>query len=291
MLEAICRACGPILQGFSSKDREASVIRAVEAALMPAELHRVPGVEVAVSYTSATEAAHLGGDFYDVIELGDKGLLFVVGDYSGRGIGAAGMAARCRHAIASAASAHESPGAVLAAAQSALGGTFPQGKFATVVACLYQPHERLEGVLAGHHRPIVLEPVGGMSELELPYNPPIGQSEKNAFRSGSTHLSPGQSLLLYTDGITESRRDGCFFGLEGIAAHWLGSCDCSPADFVAGLCRVSGEFHEEGLAGDDRLALAIRLGDEPILIEPGRRGGGHDLAIVLLRSRPSRSVS
>jgi hypothetical protein len=78
-LETVCRLCGPLLQGFSSKDREAAVIRAVEAALTPAELHPVSGLEVAVSYTSATEAAHLGGDFYDVIELDDEGLLLVVG--------------------------------------------------------------------------------------------------------------------------------------------------------------------------------------------------------------------
>jgi phosphoserine phosphatase RsbU/P len=168
------------------------------------------------------------------------------------------MAARCRHAIASAASEHESPSAVLAAAQSALQGALPDGKFATVVACRYLPDGRLEGALAGHHRPLALGPAAEMTELELPYNPPIVQGAKSAFGSGSTRLRPNQTLLLYTDGITESRRDGRFFGLEGIAAQWRLSEDSSPADFTADLCRASGEFHQAGLAADDRLALAAR---------------------------------
>jgi len=259
-LEELGRLSGPLLECFPAEQRETSVIKAVETALLPGEVEKVEGLDVAVSFTSATEAARLGGDFYDVIELEDGGTILVVGDYAGKGIGAAGMAARARYAIAAAATAcgGRDLDAVLTTAEAALLGSLPRGAFVTVAVCRYSPDGRLEAAVAGHPVPLLLEPGGDAEEIALPANRPVGDFGEACFQSGSTGLPPDHTLLLYTDGIVESRREGRFFGVEGIVEHWRAAPDRGLGDLAAGLCRQSAEFHEKGRPGDDRLVLAAR---------------------------------
>ena len=256
LLEAVGRLAGPMLLRFSLEDRQASVIKAVETALAPPILHRVSGLDVAVSYSSATETAHLGGDFYDVIELDGGGVILVVGDYSGRGIAAAGMAARARHAIATTARSVHTPGLLLALAEEALRGRLPQHRFVTAVVCRYSPGGGLESAVAGHPPPLLLDAGGGVREIALPPSPPLGYLDGIEPRTTSARLAAAQTLLLYTDGITESRQGSSFFGIEGIAAFWRTNPGREPADLTAGLCKLSADFHQKGLAPDDRLALA-----------------------------------
>jgi serine phosphatase RsbU (regulator of sigma subunit) len=258
-LEAACRLCGPSLLRFSDDDRQAAVIRAVETALAPPALQQIAGLDVAVSYTSATETAHLGGDFFEVIELGEGDVLFVVGDYSGKGISAAGMAARARQAIAFEARADRSVAEILGAAEARLRGGLPPGKFVTVAACRYSPGGELECVVAGHPYPLVLEPDGEATELAARGNPPLGFSRGGRFFSSSARLRTDQTLLLFTDGIVESRRDGRFFGLEGIGATWQTCTGEELSVLTARLCADSAAFHDPRHAGDDRLALAARV--------------------------------
>ena len=65
ILEAVCRQCGPLLVRHQDEERERALLRAVEAALLPRQLPQIPGLELAVAVTSATEMAQVGGDFYD----------------------------------------------------------------------------------------------------------------------------------------------------------------------------------------------------------------------------------
>lgn len=257
-LEELGRLSGPVLSRFPAGEREASVIRAVETALMPPEIEEVPGLDVAVSFTSATETARLGGDFYDVIELEDGGVVLVVGDYSGKGISAAGMAARARHAIASAAAEGRDLETLLKSAEAALRDSLPKGRFITVAVCRYSPDGKLEAAVAGHPVPLLLEPDGEIEELALPANRPVGDFKEIRFQSVSTGLPPDQTLLLYTDGIVESRRDDRFFGVEGIADHWRAASGSDLGALTAALCRESAEFQDDSRPGDDRLALAAR---------------------------------
>jgi len=259
-LEEVCRRSGPTLLRFSAEERGASVIRAVEAALMPAEAPQIEGIELAVSFTSATDTAHLGGDFYDVIELDHDGTLLLVGDYSGKGIGAAGMAARARQILATAARPGRAVADILAHAEMLLRDILPEGRFVTVVACrLPRAGADLEAAVSGHPPPLLMQTGGPVTELELPTNPPLGCFEDTAFSEGRGTIAPADTLLLYTDGITESRRGGRFFGLEGVAEVWRRMSGRGLDEFTAELCRSSAEFHDAALSADDRLALAVRM--------------------------------
>jgi len=273
-LESVCRSAGPLLGRFSFEERQQSLVTAIEIALAPAELPTIPDLDVSVSYTSATETAHLGGDFYDVIELGEGEILFLVGDYCGKGIAAAGMAARARSAIVSLVRKEQTPGELLTEAQEALRGTFPEGRFVTLAACRYSADGQLECASAGHPFPLALAEAGQVSELSLPNNLPLGSVlEPGLFREGEVSLDSDQMLVLYTDGITEARRDGRLFGVEGIAATWKKMAPCTVGELTAGLCESSAEFHSADLPDDDRLVLAARA---LVTRATGRKAAGEE---------------
>ena len=81
--------------------------------------------------------------------------------------------------------------------------------------------------------------------------------------------------MLYTDGITESRREGRLFGVEGIAKVWRGMTSCTLDELTSTLCSRSAEFHAPDLPSDDRLVLAARASAPPESEKPaaGPRSG------------------
>ena len=120
ILEAACRICGPLLARHQDEERERALLQAVEAALVPREVPQIPGLELAVAFTSATELAQVGGDFYDAVALDSEEVLIYVGDYCGKGIEAAGMAARARYGITNLVRTYSDPGELLARANEFL---------------------------------------------------------------------------------------------------------------------------------------------------------------------------
>ncbi len=134
----------------------------------------------------------------------------------------------------------------------------PFGKFVTLVACNYSRNGALSTALAGHPSPIILGHAGEATELLLPPNAPLGFSRSKDFKTGETLLSATETLLLYTDGVSESRREGRLFGPEGIADCCRVMAGCELAELAAGVCKASAEFHDLRLPGDDRLALAAK---------------------------------
>ena len=116
------------------KARSASgLLQAVEAALLPRHLPQIPGMELAVAFTSATEMAQVGGDFYDTLALESGEVLVYVGDVCGKGIEAAGVAARVRHGVSDLARTCHGPSELLAQADELLADILPADRFVTLV--------------------------------------------------------------------------------------------------------------------------------------------------------------
>lgn len=238
----------------------------LEAALLPAEPPEIDGLELGVSFVTASTFSQFGGDFYEAILRSDGSAFIVVGDYSGRGVRAAGMAAEVRRIMARLADVAEGPAELLGETNRALGDWAGTGAFATAVACFLHPGSgRLQLSLAGHAPPLVLNGSGRATELEAPFALPLGVAETAAYRPAELHLEPGQTLLLFTDGVTEARRGGELFGVEGITA----ACDpiAQGAQALAtAICASSSGYHDPALSPDDRLILAVRLDPpEPLL--------------------------
>ena len=230
----------------------------MEAALLPREVPQIPGLDLAVSFTSATEMAQVGGDFYDVFELDSGEVLVFVGDYCGKGLEAAGMAARVRYGIANLARTYPDPSELLARANEFLAEFLPPDRFVTLALCRYSREGELVAAVAGHPRPLRLEPGGELEEIALPPNLPLGVGASAPFGSRSLRFPPGPILLLYTDGISESRRGGKLFGLEGITRVWRDAKTCPLPELAETLCRESERFHEDRRSQDDRLVLVVQ---------------------------------
>ena len=259
VVEAACRLAGDNLLRQRAQERERVVLETIETALLPAVPPQVEGLEVGVSFTSATEMAHVGGDFYDVLDLGEAGALVLVGDVSGKGVEAAGIAARARYVIEAQAGLSSDPASFLRAANDSLNRVLPAESFVTAAACLL---DRVSGsmtvCLAGHPAPLVLT-AADTTELDTPPNPPLGVVAGMRYREVIRHLAPGDILLVCTDGITEARRSDALFGGEGIRRVAATLPQRDPGSIARGVCSAAAEFHDTRLPGDDRLVVAVRL--------------------------------
>ena len=260
LLEEACRECGPLLARHKDREREQTLVQAVERALLPQELPKIPGLDLAVAFTSASEMAQVGGDFYDAVLLDSGDVLIYVGDCCGKGIEVAGMAARARHGITSLIQSSPQPGALLTRANEFLADALPAGRFVTLVVCGYGWNGELSAAVAGHPRPLHLKSGGPVSEIALPTNLPLGIDREAPFAGKTTCLSGDPIVLFYTDGVSDSRREGRLFGLEGIHTVWRDFCGRPLSDVASLIVSESERFHSDRGSHDDRLALLAHFG-------------------------------
>lgn len=281
IIEAACRMVGPLLLSHLDRHREHAILEAIQAALMPAQPPAVAGVEIGVSFGSATELARLGGDFYDVLDLGAPGVLILAGDVAGKGVEAAGIAARARYVIDAQAGLDPRPVVFMERANRALALSLPPGRFVTVAACLVQPTTgKVTTCLAGHPAPLLLAASPSMAtdppessgrEVEAPHNPPLGVFAEREFASAEEYLQPGQVLLIYTDGVSESRRGSEVFGLNRIIEAARATPSQDPEQIARSVHKSALAFHDPALPDDDRLVIAVRLQGVPFGSRRGSR--------------------
>ncbi|MEU1201155.1 SpoIIE family protein phosphatase [Streptomyces sp. NPDC005813] len=162
-------------------------------------------LEVATRYQPAGTSTEVGGDWFDVIPLAEDKTALVVGDVMGSGIDAAATMGRLRTATATLADLGLPPAQVLERLDRTTAGLDPY--IATCIYAEYDPHsERCRIAVAGHLPP-ALTPAGGLPELlDLPAAAPLGVGGV-PFETTTVPLRPGDQLVLYTDGLVETRRD------------------------------------------------------------------------------------
>ena len=133
------------------------------------------------------------------------------------------------------------------------------GMFVTLVLGLFRPAEgRLEYVNAGHPLPFVVEAGPAVSELGRPEYPPLGIVERT-FRSQSVDLAPGATLVVVTDGITETRSpSGELFGTERLRVLLQEKAGKPSREIIDSLKGVVSEFRHSQTQHDDSTALSLR---------------------------------
>ena len=192
----------------------------LQQSLLPERLPAVPGVEVAVRYATAEEAVDVGGDFYDLVAISPREHVVVVGDVSGRGVDAATVTGLARHTLR--AVAHElSPARALARLGDVLHAQEAGERFVTAVVARLERTgpTALEVTLArgGHTYPVLVRASGEVSVLRSE-GQLLGAFPGAVPQELVELLGPGDALVLYTDGITESRGHDELFGEERLAA-------------------------------------------------------------------------
>jgi PAS domain S-box-containing protein len=176
---------------------------ALQRSLQPSPPPPRPGLTVAARYQPAESAHEVGGDWFDVIALADDKTALVVGDVMGNGINAAAMMGQLRTATRTLAHLDLAPASVLQHLDQITDDLDPS--IATCVFAVYDPHRaRCHLSLAGHLPPAVLRADEHAELLELPTGSPLGVGG-GRFRTTTLPMGPGDQLLLYTDGLVETR--------------------------------------------------------------------------------------
>lgn len=248
------------------------IARALQDSLLPGVLPEVSGVQLGARYRPAGQGLDVGGDFYDAFQADTNWWVFAVGDVCGHGVEAASLTGLARHTIRSAAMSGVMPSAVLRHLNSMLlqqsaesaarhddDDTLVTPRFCTVlVGAVQQTDDTIDVMLcsAGHPLPLVrrssdtVEPVGVPGTL-------LGVTEDVVLTDVMVHLTPGESLVCYTDGVTERRRGRRSFGDEGVVATMLRGKGLSAAELAQRVENDSVTFIDEEPA-DDMAVLVLK---------------------------------
>jgi len=203
--------------------RERSTSLTLQSSLLPQRLLRQPAVEVASRYLPASTLAGVGGDWFDVIPLSGARVALVVGDVVGHGIQASATMGRLRTAVRTLADVDLPPEELLTHLDdvvSRLSGEADNTSSltgdigATCLYAVYDPVSRLCTLArAGHPVPALVTPDGVVEFLDLPTGPPLGLGAL-PFEASEVELAEGSLLVLYTDGLVESRGRDIDVGIE-----------------------------------------------------------------------------
>jgi phosphoserine phosphatase RsbU/P len=222
--------------------------------LLPARLPKIDGLELGASYFASSRA---GGDYYDILTLPEDQWGFFVADVSGHGTPAAVVAAMIHTLLHAFPGPPLPPVRVLSHINRHLLAVAPEGMFATAFYGIYDPYyRRLRYASAGHPHPRLRDASGRIAEVEGTAGLPLGVVEEESWSEREVHLSPGDALLLYTDGIVEGVNvSGEPFGLGRLDdALRLGPRRATP--LVQHIERLFQDFCCNGADLDDRTLLA-----------------------------------
>ena len=210
----------------------------MQQSLLPRERPDVDGLEVGRVYESAAQV-DVGGDVYDFLELPDGRLAVVLGDVTGHGIDATADMAMAKFVFRSLAREHPEPSQFLAYANDVVVDEIAAGKFITMVYVTVDPAGEVICACAGHPEPRLVSSDGRVEPLVCG-GLALGIDAAQQYEQVAAQLPPGGAVVLYTDGVIESRRDRELFGaerLDEVLAANAGRPAQELADAVLAACR------------------------------------------------------
>lgn len=226
----------------------------LQSSLLPASVPTLDGIDVQVRYRPSGARTGVGGDWFDVIELPNEEVGFVIGDVMGHGLAAAAFMGQLRVALRAFATEGHAPSRVLERADQML-PTISGERIATAIYAIVEPGGRLRYANAGHPPPLVAQNGRSASYLSGGLSAPIGVGLPAGSRGESAvRLEPGATLLMYTDGLIE-RRDRHLD--EGLAE--LQALVSKPALNVGELCDAALTLALETSPEDDICLLGVQL--------------------------------
>ncbi|TDC46064.1 serine/threonine-protein phosphatase [Micromonospora sp. KC207] len=278
LVRALAARAGAALTTAVLYRDQAEVADTLQASLMPVEPAEAAGVQWGTAYRPAQAGLRIGGDFYGSHRLPDGASVFFLGDVSGKGVEAAVFTGQLRQCLQALHRVESDPGRLLRLLNDTLLETtlaHGQGRFATMVLGVARP--RRDGGLTltmsggGHLPPLVLRVSGEVEPVALS-GMLIGVVPDPRIGEVTVELAPGETCLLYSDGVTEARggrRGDEQFGAERLL-RTLDGCHRMPAP-----------------------ALAERI--EQVIRDWLAHGDHDDIAVLALRasgphSRPNRHL-
>ena len=242
-------------QRLVAVDSELATARAIQMAALPRTNPDLAGLEVAAVYTPASDVA---GDFYDFIELANGALGVFIADVSGHGVPAALVASMLKIALATQIEIASSPARILAALNALFCGRLER-QFITAAYVYIDPTAGTLVVASAGHPPPILRRQETTEEIIAP-GVVLGRFRDARYEELTRPFAPGDTLVLYTDGVTETATpDGEMWGDERlrttIAAHGGSNAATLAMSIVSNVALWRGF---DGAPDDDVTLIAIR---------------------------------
>jgi GAF domain-containing protein/anti-sigma regulatory factor (Ser/Thr protein kinase)/PAS domain-containing protein len=256
-------------------EREHEIAVTLQQSVLPGQLPEIERLDVAVRYLPGRNELEVGGDWYDVIELGKHRVGIVVGDVVGKGVIAAAAMAQLRNALRVYALDGLKPSSVLSRLAD-LARTVG-APFATVAYMVIDTERgTCRYASAGHPPPLHLRPGWPAVFLEGGRSTPIGIGLDTRGRQASVELQPGDLLMLYTDGLVESRTMTLNEGMDRLCE----AVESGPESLDGMLDHVGAQLAVDTRQDDVALvairwlpapSLALRLPSDPVSLAQMRR--------------------
>jgi anti-sigma regulatory factor (Ser/Thr protein kinase) len=217
LAEEIASRAAMALDNVRLYDEARATAVALQRSLLPSVQPRVTGVDTAHRYLPGSRDLGVGGDWFDVIPLSCGRVAFVIGDVMGRGLRAAAAMGQLRTAVRMLAVLDHLPEDVLRHLDDLAQGT-DEVQLATCVYAVFDPVARsLSYATAGHLPPVLQRPDGSTVLLPQPSGAPLGVGGV-PFESATVDIADSSRLVLYTDGLVESRDVDIDVGLRRLTA-------------------------------------------------------------------------
>jgi sigma-B regulation protein RsbU (phosphoserine phosphatase) len=238
-------------------DEDLYTARVLQAAILPTDFSAYADTDIAAAMRPALE---MSGDFYDVFPLDGGRLGLVVADVSGKGVASAFFMAVTRTMLRNAAQGGLAPAECIARVNEALCRENPIEMFVTA---LYAELEQATGVVrivnAGHCEPIAVRAGGAAELVRRAGNPPLGVMDGRKFAESSVTLGAGDTLFLYTDGVTEAAdRGGEMFHVARLLEAVRPLAGRPAKELMLSVIAGVESFSAGALQADDITCLAVR---------------------------------
>lgn len=238
--------------------RELEIAKGLQERFLPKSLPAIPGFSLA---TACVPAMEVGGDTYDVLPLPGGRWLLLVGDISGKGVKAAFYMTLIKGLLHALALGEGDPREILRRLNALFRSQSEPGTFLTLLAVVLAPPSRSARIVsAGHNPPLLLTATG--PTLLSPKGLVLGLMEDGAFLKSLQEveitLRPGETLLLYTDGVTEAMNRDCEeYGMDRLRKCLEKVLDLPPHRVVEAVLQDVARFQGEARQADDLTLLAV----------------------------------
>jgi phosphoserine phosphatase RsbU/P len=227
----------------------------MQRALLPRSAPVLHGLELGDVYESSAQV-DVGGDVYDYLTLDDGRLAVVLGDVTGHGVDAAADMAMAKYVFRSLAREHTDPGAFLAAANEVVASEIGSGKFITMVELVVDAAGEVACAAADPPPPRLVLPDGTVGPIDAG-GLALGIDAPQLYETVTVELPPGASVVVYTDGVVEARRDGELFGVGRFDALLAEHRHLPPKDVALAALAACREW-SDGELTDDFAVVVIK---------------------------------
>jgi serine phosphatase RsbU (regulator of sigma subunit) len=263
ILSAFARQAAVALQDADHYEKEHRIAEELQQVIFPPSSLEHDSFLITGRYQPAWEEASVGGDFYDYFDLGGGKIGVVIGDVSGKGLHAAVHTAIVKYSYQAYLREGYSPADALTRIDQVFKDRsrqdrFPDSVFVSIFCGVLDSETGRFVYASGGHEPAIKTSSQGKTLSLDSTGPILGLGIASKMEQREITVDPGDTLVMYTDGITESRIGGDIFGFDRLVAAVSGCAGCSPENMADIICSKALEHSEKHTFTDDIALVVIR---------------------------------